>query len=134
MAKTKKKPTGDPGKWVTIKESMRRTGLTRSGVEYAARAGRVRRKKFDGKYMFSGTDSTAYRQGKNGASKTNGKPGSSTDQPAYMKDITTGRMKPKAAQTAVQKARWVFEGLDMGNLDATNALNIIRTAMYEGTN
>ena len=138
MAK-RAKPSGKPGKWVDVQTAMKLTGLTRSGVEYAAKAGHIRRKKVNGTYRFSDVDAKAYRRGNGGRKRkangaTNGTPKpASNDQPAYMTDLA--RMKPKQAQTAVQKARWVFDGLSMGTISEGDALRHIRSAMYpEGSN
>jgi hypothetical protein len=42
------------------------------------------------------------------------------------------RMAPKRAQTAIQKARWVFDGIAMGAITSeSEALELLRGILYE---
>jgi hypothetical protein len=131
-AKPKKKAKAKPSKpteWLGIADAKEVAGLTASGVQYAARKGHIRRKKTAKAILYAAEDCASYRPraNANGHSKPNSevKPEPTT---------TSARMSPKQAQTAVQKARWVFEGLDMGAIVSDGeALGLLRNIFYEGT-
>jgi hypothetical protein len=125
---TKSKPARAPVKeWLPVADAVKLCGLTSSGVQWAARKGHIRRKKSGNGYVYAGEDCKAYVRTNNGPTA---KPASNGEA----KKQVSARMTPKQAQTAVQKARWVFDGITMGAIVSdSEALNLLRNIFYEGT-
>ncbi len=129
-------PTKSTAKWLSPTDAAELLGTNPNYVSKLGREKKLRVKKAaNNRNLYSKADvqklaaqsrRTKKRGPKNGVKKNGVK--------AAAEPIESARMTPKQAQTAVQKARWVFDGIAMGAITSdTEALGLLRNVLYEGS-
>jgi len=138
-------PTRSTDAWLSRPDAAKALGSSTSYIGTLSRRKKIRRKRFQdvpGRYVYSKADVLALAAERE-QSKLRSKPQSEASLPLIrvtkaatspalktfeVHEVST-RMPPKTAQTAVQKARWVFEGVDMGVIATDDALGLLRNVL-----
>jgi len=134
-------PTKSTKSWLSPNDAAKLLGVHPNYISKLGREEKIRIKKLaNGRHLYSKLDveemSNERRAKQRKSKKAPKKNGVKAAPPAVVEKPRNGesaRMTPKQAQTAVQKARWVFDGITMGAITSDReALGLLHNILYTG--
>jgi hypothetical protein len=129
-------PTKSTAQWLSPNDAAELLGTNPNYVSKLGREKKIRVKKAaNNRNLYSKADVTklAANRPRRAKAKPKAPPNGVKNGEKNGTPVGAARMTPKQAQTAVQKARWVFDGITMGAITSdAEALSLLRNVLYEG--